>query len=93
MQLITSEGLARIETHQGFSGSDAFDVCVASGDVRNCFHRLKLPQGMHRLFALAPIPAKYINTSHPPDAVIYPCMATFPMGFSWSVWVAQSAGQ
>ncbi|CAK0801028.1 unnamed protein product, partial [Prorocentrum cordatum] len=65
------------------------------GDVENCLHRLRLPDGMHRCFALRPIPAKCteLRDTVGRGALIYPCLASFPMGFTWSLWVAQRCSE
>ncbi|CAK0892102.1 unnamed protein product, partial [Prorocentrum cordatum] len=85
----------RIECEPGFVGDPGFGFTLGVGDVGNCFHRLRLPDGMHRCFALRPIPAKYTELR---DAVgrgvlIYPCLASFPIGFTWSLWVAQRCSE
>eukprot|EP00974_Lingulodinium_polyedra_P005497 518801-Lingulodinium_polyedra.AAC.1 len=28
-----------------------------------------------------------------PGAEVYPCLAAFPMGFTWSLWTAQRCGE
>ena len=88
---VTAEGLSRFETSSDTVASG--HCCFAVGDVNNCFHRLRLPEGMHRLFALRPLDAKHTTLALPPGTAVYPCIASFPMGFAWSLWVAQSVGE
>ncbi|CAK0879867.1 unnamed protein product, partial [Prorocentrum cordatum] len=89
------EGLSRIECEPGFEERPECGFTSGVGDVENCFHRLRLPDGMHRCFALRPIPAKYtkLRGTVGRDALIYPCLASFPMGFTWPLWVAQRCSE
>ena len=93
VDLITSEGLSRIEQYG--EGDDDYRFTMGLGDVNNCFHRLKMPPGMHRCFALEPINSKYtpLKNELQTGTPVYPCLSSFPMGFSWSLWVAQRCGE
>ncbi|CAK0898804.1 unnamed protein product [Prorocentrum cordatum] len=55
----STQGLSRIECESDFSEDPECTVTLGIGDVENCFHRLRLPDGMNRRFALHPTPAKY----------------------------------
>eukprot|EP00974_Lingulodinium_polyedra_P121871 11180628-Lingulodinium_polyedra.AAC.1 len=50
---------------------------------------------MHRRFALRLIAAKYtpLRGELPGEAVVYPRLAAFPMGFVWSLWTAQRCSE
>jgi hypothetical protein len=65
---------------------------VAKVDLDNFYHRLRLPDWMHRFFALPPILSQElgVNPMFGFDVMVFPCCTTLPMGWSHSVFVAQS---
>jgi hypothetical protein len=69
------------------SGSKLF---TAKTDIDNFYHRLVLPEWMWPYFALPPVSSAAIGLPGP-DHLVYPCCRTLPMGWSHSVFVAQSA--
>jgi hypothetical protein len=66
---------------------------VGKVDLDNFYHRLRLPRWMWPYFALPPVRAVEVGEGHRfgNDALIYPCCTTLPMGWSHSVWLAQTA--
>jgi len=62
---------------------------VACSDADNMFHRLRLPEWMHRFFALPPVSSAAIGLPGP-DRQVYPALKSCPMGFSWAVVLAQA---
>jgi hypothetical protein len=75
---------------------------VAKMDLSNFYHQLTLPEWMRPYFALPPLTAAEIGalpaaalSAEVRQAIaaglpVYPCCATLPMGWSHSVFVAQS---
>ncbi len=65
-------------------------------DIKDCFHRLRLTDEMSDSFALPGGFARDFGVQElngqpiDPDTWIYPACACVPMGFSWSVFLAQS---
>jgi hypothetical protein len=63
---------------------------VGKVDISNYYHNLTLPQWMHTFFGLPPLTAAELGLhNEAPDAVVYPCCTTLPMGWSHSVLIAQ----
>jgi hypothetical protein len=69
----------------------AADLFVAKVDISNFYHQLALPLWMHEYFALPAVSARDLDLQGFGDAHVFPCCTTLPMGFSWSVFLAQSA--
>jgi hypothetical protein len=69
----------------------AAEMFVAKVDISNFYHQLALPSWMHEYFALPPVSAAELGLRDFGDGQVYPCCKTLPMGFSWSVFLAQSA--
>jgi hypothetical protein len=63
---------------------------TAKTDIDNFYHRLVMPEWMWPYFALPPVSSAAIGLPGP-DHLVYPCCRTLPMGWSHSVFVAQSA--
>ena len=63
---------------------------TAKTDIDNFYHRLLLPEWMWPYFALPPVSSASVGLPGP-DHLVYPCCRTLPMGWSHSVYVAQSA--
>ena len=82
--LASPESLAQIEL-----GSK--DIMYTSTvDVRDCFYRIRIPDEFAEYFALPPVNAADIsNCRHRFQGRVFPCLAVLPMGFSWSLWLAQ----
>ena len=70
-------------------------------DIKDCFHRLKQPVWMQRLFCFDPIPARWVNLQGTavdgevvqPHDLIYPMPVSLPMGCSWSLYFAQNVSE
>ena len=70
------------------------DVHFAGGDIADCFYRLGVPPGMENYFSLpgiagAHIPevAKQLRVAQ--HVRLVPCLRVLPMGWSWSLYIAQ----
>jgi reverse transcriptase-like protein len=79
-ELPTPDILAQLQTTSSFF--------AAKVDLDNFYHRLLLPQWMQPFFGLPPVPAHHFG--FPDDGYVYPCCTTLPMGWSHSVFLAQS---
>ncbi|CAK0797401.1 unnamed protein product, partial [Prorocentrum cordatum] len=80
---------------------DAFAVYVATTDVKDCFYRTRVREDLGRYFCLPAVP-KYVfdglqvagvPAETPPDAPVRPYLAVLPMGFTWSLYLAQAANE
>lgn len=99
VDLLSSEGLGRVaveldedflsrpEERQSFRGAR---IAIGSADVRDCFHRMKVPSCMSEYFALPPVPAACFGMTGmivdgrallPTDGVPI-SWAVLPMGFT-----------
>ncbi|CAK0900771.1 unnamed protein product [Prorocentrum cordatum] len=75
------------------------DFCLSIGlsDVSNCFRRLRVPAWLSDYFCLPPAPAHVMGASGAEvdgsvlgrAEAVTPCWAVLPMGFTWSLWIAQ----
>lgn len=67
-------------------------VLVAKADLDNFYHRLRLPDWMAPYFALPPVKAAEVDlgSEYGEATLVYPCCVTLPMGWSHSVYLAQS---
>ena len=70
---------------------------MATTDVDNCFHRLKIGRQLGEYFCLPPLRASDLGITQVNGEVVewsdlvWPCLAALPMGFSWSLFLAQDA--
>lgn len=60
---------------------------VAGLDIRDFYHRLRLPPDLRPFFALPPVMATEVGLTG--GGRVYPCCTTLPMGWSHSVYLAQ----
>ena len=105
--LMTGEGMGRIEVELDGSAwmspevAEAMSIVVGLSDVRDCFHRMRVPAWLARFFAWRPVPAKVVGlqgvtlegkTLGPLDPV-FPCAGSLCQGFSWSLYFAQRANE
>ena len=64
-------------------------------DIKDCFHRLKLSEGLSDFFCMPSGRARDFGVTHidgeavDPGEELWPACACLPMGFSWSVYFAQ----
>ncbi|CAK0845234.1 unnamed protein product [Prorocentrum cordatum] len=109
VELLSSEGLARIEVHvpdAGFSNYEdlraaleAQQVYIGMADVKDCFHRMRIDSALSQYFCLPPVKAgafgvtEVEGTKVQTSTAIYPCWQVLPMGFSWSLYFAQRANE
>ena len=75
------------------------EIFVATVDVENCFYQMLMPEALSEYFALPAVLAKEVGVSSigttavSRDEMIYPCFSVLPMGFSWSLYLAQNANE
>lgn len=107
VNLMTGEGIGRIEveldgaTWMTEEVADALRVFVGLSDVRDCFHRMRVPRWLSKYFAWRPVPAKVLNLTDKmvdgralkPLDPVYPCAGSLCQGFSWSLFFAQRANE
>ncbi|CAK0819305.1 unnamed protein product, partial [Prorocentrum cordatum] len=109
VELLSSEGLARIEVHvpdAGFSNYEdlraaleAQQVYIGMADVKDCFHRMRIDSALSQYFCLPPVMAgafgvtEVEGTKVQTSTAIYPCWQVLPTGFSWSLYFAQRANE
>ena len=107
VHLMTSESFGRFEVcfeDNVFTSPEAISEVVTFlglSDVKDCFHRLRVPLWLARYFAWEAVPAKVVGLENsyvdgvcvkPLDAV-YPCAGSLCQGFSWSLFFAQRANE
>jgi len=76
-------------------------VFAGLSDAKDCFHRIRQPDWMCRLFCLLPIEARHVGlTGHTLDGVVlqpndlvYPMPGSLAMGCSWSLYLAQKINE
>jgi hypothetical protein len=89
--------LASPECFAGLECTDEEEYFIATLDVRDAFHRLRLPRELSEMFCFPGGYAHEFNVSEidgvpvERDTWIWPACACLPMGFSWSVFFAQDA--
>ncbi|CAK0882062.1 unnamed protein product, partial [Prorocentrum cordatum] len=79
----------------------AFTVYVATTDVKDCFYRMHVREDFGRYFCLPAVPKHVLDGIQvagvpgdaPPDALVRPYLAVLPMGFAWSLYLAQAANE
>ena len=106
VSMLSSEGFGRIEVTfsakaQSRMPEDAIEAFIGISDVRDCFHRMKVPRWLSRYFAWEPIPAKVVGLSNTvidgimvgPLDPIWPCAGSLCQGWTWSLYFAQRANE
>ena len=107
VSLMTAEGFGRFELSiqdELFGDNQvqsAFEVFLGLSDVRDCFHRMRVPHWMARYFCWKSVPAKTVGMTGKcvdgkilgPLDPIYPCAGSLCQGFSWALYFAQKANQ
>ena len=97
--LVTSEGLGRIEVTGDELGPETLDLWVGTADVKDAFHRMRMPRWLGDYFGLPPVRAKDLGLREvegepvSPDALLTPIPISLPMGFSWSLFLCQDANE
>ena len=87
----------RLPTPAAFSHleCEAEDTIYMTGaDLSNCFYHLKVPDGLENYFTLPPvrcgaIPGLSERLDLDPDTLVVPALQVLPMGWSWSLHIAQ----
>jgi hypothetical protein len=69
----------------------AAQLYVAKCDISNYYHQLALPDWLRPFFALPPVRRDDLGLDGDADERVWPCCRTLPMGWSWSVFLAQQA--
>ncbi|CAK8986803.1 Uncharacterized protein SCF082_LOCUS707, partial [Durusdinium trenchii] len=107
VSLTTAEGFGRIEVELeddcwgDYKLLSAVTTYVGLSDVRDCFHRMRVPAWLSRYFAWESVPASVLKLEGttlegkllgPRDAV-FPCAGSLCQGFSWSLYFAQRANE
>ena len=107
VSLMTGEGLGKIEvvfedavwTTQEML--DSVSTFIGLSDVRDCFHRMRVPGWLSRFFAWEAVPAHVVGlTGQCIDGkelghndAVFPCAGSLCQGFSWSLYFAQRANE
>ena len=73
---------------------DSGDVYMSGADLSNCFYHLRVPAGMEDWFTLPAIRAGAVpglceRLSVGPNEQVVPALQVLPMGWSWSLHIAQ----
>ncbi|CAE7423542.1 SLC34A1 [Symbiodinium pilosum] len=74
---------------------------IGLSDVKDCFHRLRVPMWIARFFAWEAVPAKTVGLENTyadgkfvgPLDPVFPCAGSLCQGFSWSLYFAQKANE
>ena len=54
------------------------------------FYRIRIPKHVAEYVALPPLDASLVDSCKgQSEGLVWPCVAALPMGFSWSLWLAQ----
>ena len=107
VSLVTGEGLSSIEVDladpRSVSG-EAWDdlhragtVTFGISDIKDAFHRLRLPLWTRPFFCLPPVAAGDVGLEGQSvggvvlekHSLVSPMPVSFPMGFTWSLWFCQ----
>ncbi|CAE7943852.1 unnamed protein product, partial [Symbiodinium sp. KB8] len=107
VSLMSSESFGRIEvTFEDSIFADPEQVAqfvtyLGLSDVKDCFHRLRVPMWLARYFAWEAVPAKVVGLQNSyvdgeyvgPLDPVWPCAGSLCQGFSWSLYFAQRANE
>ena len=72
-------------------------VWFSGQDIADCFYQFRIPFALQRYFGLRPVRATDLGLTHvgghrlPLNALVLPCLAVLPMGFSWALHWTQEA--
>ena len=107
VSLMTAESFGRLKVE--FDGEVFADPGVISkltafiglSDVKDCFHRLRVPLWVARYSAWEAVPAKTVGLENTyvdgkfvgPLDPVFPCAGSLCQGFSWSLYLAQKANE
>ena len=88
----------RLPTAAAFASVEASpgkDTYIGSGDIRNAFYAMEVPDELSDLFSLLFVRAGDVNASQidgvevSASTVLVPCLSVLPMGWSWSLSLCQ----
>ena len=88
-------GIGGLADAVGMEAELALGVC----DVKDCFHRMRIAEWLSEYFGLEELTAEELGVvGEEIDGrvceakdVLYPCCASLPIGFAWSLYFAQAA--
>ena len=88
-ELPTASAMSNIESF------DSSNVYLGSGDIKNAFYSLRVPDALSDLFTLPRIRARYLPASlrasfEHEDTWVTPCLTVLPMGWNWALHLCQS---
>jgi len=80
---------------------DSISVTIGISDIKDTFHRLRMPSWMRPFFCLPKVKAGDVGMSGRmvsgrtlrPGSWVYPMPMTLPMGFSWSLFFCQRTAE
>ncbi|CAK0850742.1 unnamed protein product, partial [Prorocentrum cordatum] len=80
---------------------NGFKLFLGMTDVKDCFYRMRIPVSLAKFFSLPAAPAHVLGleghelegTRLGCDTLVFPCIGALPMGFSWSLFLAQDANE
>ena len=107
VSLLSGEGFGRIEVKLEDATwfdemiGDRLSIHVGLSDVKDCFHRMRVPAWLARYFAWEPVEARVVGLSGMeidgkklmPHDLVWPCAGSLCQGFSWSLFFAQRANE
>ncbi|CAK0847687.1 unnamed protein product, partial [Prorocentrum cordatum] len=78
-----------------------FRLFLGITDVKGCFYRMRIPLSLAKFLSLPAAPAHVLGLAGQelegarlgPDTLVSPCIGALPMGFSWSLFLAQGANE
>ena len=88
----------RLPTASALSGVECLpgqELFFAGGDIDTCFYRISAPEAARKYFTLPPVRARHVGdvcidgAVIDPDTLVYPQLLVLPMGWSWTLWIAQ----
>jgi len=104
VDLLTSEGLSRIEVESeaGLQADEVerrLQVYLGTADVKDCFHRMRIEPPLSQWFCYPVGTAKEFGLTGQvidgqtltAESAVWPCAAALPMGWTWSLFFAESA--
>ena len=98
LQLLSSEDFSRWEVPSEYAEEAHVELAVT--DIDNCFHCSRMSVELSVYFCLQPLPLKYTTTDRGHSLArkealtsVWPALASLPMGFVWSLFLAQRAAE
>ena len=95
-RLPSGAAFGALETWPLASGEeDRAPLFFSGGDIADCFYHCRVPDGLEQWFSLPLVPARYLrdirvdNAPAPRGSLLVPLLTVLPMGWSWSLHIAQ----